>query len=218
MAKKASGEKQYAFINTRKAEKAKVINWVEIANASDETLTNASIRFYDSNGGLILDRRENFAPNEQKHINADGLLAPEEIGYVEISSDKRNSLVAQSMVYYLDEFGIPTAVYPEQFRESNGIENLHSYNLYLNMKSKLYLSNITDSAQNYRVTITSNGSMKEITVPVPAHSSSVLHLDDTNLYGTKKDSYGTVQITGANKKTFISQVLREHKDFVFVTQ
>lgn len=192
-------------------------NWVEVLNASDETVSPQVI-FYNSAGQAVYNETIYLPPFGQQHLNASKFLAPEDTGFATILPSHANSIIAQSMLYFRFDDGSISAMYGTSSREAFGAAITASYNLFLNMNNFAYLSNTSSEDINALITVTTGQSSHVEPILIGKHQTKTLALHDMQHYNTVPDSYGVVTIDAPSSSQLIAEIIRVRDgDFAFPT-
>jgi len=168
-------------------------NWLEVVNSLDHEVS-IDVRFLSAEGGLLAQKKLVFSPHAQRHFNASELLGEHSYGIAEITSSLPGAAIAQSMFYFRDpQTGRLDAMYGSQAREALTRAVFGSYNLFLGMENWLKLVNSSDTPAQVQVLVHNAGNSRENIVQLAGHGSKVLALHDTTQFGTRPDTYGTVE-------------------------
>jgi len=187
-----------------------VQNWLEVLNASDSA-NNVAVTVFNANGTPVGSQTMSLAARSQVHINVNGVLGDQALGYARVATQSGLPVVAESMFYYRDSgTGSITAMYGSQADTSLQSSKRGSYNLFLGMENYLKLTNTTDATESFDVTVmspSSSGSSR--TVQLGANTTVELPLHSGAVYGTVPDSYGNVVITpSSGSYRYLSEVVR----------
>ena len=187
-------------------------NWLEVVNTSN-TATTADIRFYEENGQQKKQQNISLGAHAQIHIDVSSIFGSMKIGSIKITPLGTQKLIAQSMFYFFkSDLGI-AAMYGIQGEVGATSIRTGSYNLFLDMENYLRITNFSDSAGSYALTISSaSAAGSSQTFAIEAHQTVNLALDDVQTYGTAKDTYGVVSITPNNSTLSLSQIVRVGHD------
>ena len=195
-------------------------NWVEIVNASSTSIT-VTASLYARNGQALGDQLAiPIPPHSQRHLNASAILGANASGLLALTSSTSQALIAHSLFYFFAPDGSIASMYGTRARPSSATDLVGSYNLFLEMYNWLKISNTTPSASSIRVLVhTASGIHEEQHLLAP-YATLELPLHDLGRFGTQRDSYGLIEVEGAN---LISQLLRIRPegtsfDFVFPTE
>ncbi len=205
LAKDGNGEKQHAPISVGGG----AANWLELINTRNETV-RVSLSFFDNTGTLLNAQQADLGAYAQQHFNAGAFLAAGQSGIVEISADKPNAVVGQSMFYFRDaSTGGIQAMYGSSLRESLPSSIFGSYNLYLGMFNWLKLTNISDSTETFTLTVYPPGRTPVVEQHQLSPNAGIdLGLQDTARFGTQIDEFSLFTIEGLEKKSIFSELLR----------
>ena len=189
-------------------------NFLEVSNPNSTSAT-VNINLYDSNGNLTTVQNQAIPAFGQIHLLVNSLMAAQEVGYVELSSNL--AINTNSIVYKRnDNSQALESVYSLQAESNFPTIQSNSYNLFLGMQNLLRLNNITDSAITYTLDIEPNftGSTgSQMQLSIPARQSIDLDLSNTSLFGTAINTFGGLTITAPSTNSIQSYVLRSHPDF-----
>lgn len=198
--------------------------WVEIVNTTASSV-GVTVTFFDS-VGTATTQSHTLPARGQVHLEADAsILDPGERGFVTITPNQPNSVIAQSMSYFRDQTtGSIRAMFGIGSREALGTKNNGSYNLFLGMENWLTISNVT--ATGVTVTLETQGPAGNgsSVFYVDAHKTYSLPIHDGSLYTTQPDSYGFVRVSPATPRSIITDLLRVRNmpdtsiDFAFPTE
>lgn len=195
-------------------------NWVEVVNSSASSIT-VSARFFAQNGQPLRDELSiPIAPHSQRHVNASALLGPNASGLVRFASSTPHSLLAHSLFYFYAADGSIESMYGTRALPIAGTDLAGSYNLFLEMYNWLKVSNPTSVPATARILVHTASGIREEQHLLAPYSTLELPLHDSARFGTVADSYGLVEVKGAN---LIAQLLRIRPlgigfDFVFPTE
>ena len=205
LAKDGNGEKQHAPISVGSG----ASNWLELINTRNE-IVKVTLSFYDNAGTLLNSQQADLGPYAQQHFNAGEFLPAEQAGIVEVSADKANSVVGQSMFYFRDASnGSIQAMYGSSLRESLPSSIFGSYNLYIGMLNWLKLTNIGDTTQTFTLTVYPPGRTPVVEQHELVPNAGIdLGLHDTARFGTQLDEFSLFTIDGIEKKSIFSELLR----------
>ena len=213
-----SGEVSYLPISRQFGE----ANWVEIINTKNEEV-GVTIEWYNP---VQLTKTTNItlSPYAQLHFEAnDEVLNSGERGFVKITPNSTNSVIAQSMHYHRNAFtGSIEAMYGIASKEALGNTYTGSYNLFLGMNNYLNISNPSDSfiTATINTRSTSSSGTKEVTIPNGQTFSIAIHTEED--LNTSADTYGSVQLL-SNSDALVVDFIRYRElestvDFVFPTE
>ncbi|MDD2942633.1 MAG: hypothetical protein PHC51_06670 [bacterium] len=186
---------------------AAVENFVEVANILDESV-NYRLRFVDSEGYLLAENTVTLPALSQRHFPTMGLLATGEAttGYVAITPDKPNSLIAQSVFYHreLSNRSIQTA-YASPAREAFGTVMYTTYNFFLGMDNLMRVMNLADSESNIAYSLPDERSKAGEPLTLLPGATSTFDLRKAN---RRSDGYGIVSINTSTPGAIASELVR----------
>lgn len=200
---------QYFFARNRKELKGlKEINYLEVANTSDETAIG-TLKLRGEKGELLLEREFTVGPLSQRHISLSALLDifSETLGQVELVSNVPASLIAQSVFYLIetDSNEIQTA-YVSSSKSPDGYLVRGSTNTFLGMENELMISSVKD-AKHDALSTTS-------VIPLAAHSTLATMLNTASQF-----SYDIFSLSTPGTSIVFGEILRTRKvgeEFDFV--
>lgn len=184
-------------------------NWVEIINTTSAD-TSLSVSFYYGDGVLVKKPQTiKLRSRTQRHIDATSTLGSGQMGSLVITPSINSGIIAQSMYYvYAADFSINAAY---GIQGNVGISDIvtGSYNLNLEMKNYLNITNLSDMSNSYELAIFRSGSqIYSKTISLEAHKTTSLSLHDTSTYGTTNNTYGMLRLTPNKAQQYISHVAR----------
>jgi len=179
-----------------------------VANMLEEEL-EVSLKFVDSEGFPLAESTTLFPPLSQRHFPTLGLLDEELNGYVAITPNKPDSIVAQSVFYHRSyrNRSIETA-YASPAREPFGRTMYTTYNMFLGMQNMMRVMNLGSS--EVTVTYTLSGPKKTVSPPIdvaPQHSLS-WQLNPSNFSSGEVNSYGIVTVESSIAGAIASEIVR----------
>ncbi len=184
-------------------------NWVEIANASNQSVS-ADVHFFSNAGQLLASQQLSLAPYAQQHLDASSLLSAGASGSVEIESSSVGSLLGQSMFYFREpNHGQILGMYGAPLQMIFGRRLLGSYNLFLGMFNWLRISNSGDSPLNVNLSVFSPlGSENSRSLSLPAHSGTDFGLHESSNFGTSPNTYGVIELAPESAAKLHAEILR----------
>jgi hypothetical protein len=191
------------------------INWLEVVNAGSEPGT-LEVSCYDAKGEVVSKQAFELQGLSQVHLNVSGSLGKDSFGNCAVDSGAGSALVVESARYYSHpENGRIETAYVAQGRSSVSKAISGSYNLFLDMKSNLRLYNPSDHDVVANVSVYGTRGhqgtkLRDSSVSIAAKSSLSLDLAEVQMYDTKADTYGVVQVQSS--RAIYAQLLRERRD------
>jgi hypothetical protein len=212
-----NGEVMYLPISRQFGE----TNWVEVINTKN-TAVNVSLDFYNSTG-TVTTVNSTLQPHAQlNYLAREDYLNPGERGFVRITPNTANSIIAQSMYYYKDTWGGIDAVSGIQPREALGATYSGSYNLFLGMQNWATISNLLN--QEVVVTVNTVGptTTGSTAVTLDPYSSTSIPVHSTSSLNVSADTYGSIAANPDTIRSLIVDLFRvryegSELDFAFPT-
>jgi len=203
IARGGSGEIQYAPLSTVAGGE----NWLELANVLDVSV-GVILQYFGPSGSLLRQDSVVLPPHGQQHFFAGALLRANESGSVHIIPNTAGSIVGQSMYYFRDARGSVSGMYGSGVRDSAGLSFFGSYNLFLEMKNALRISNTLSGVNPVTVTIYSDGGVPNTRViELAAQQTIDLAVRDPQ-YGTKANTYGQIAVSSPTSDSLLLEVVR----------
>jgi hypothetical protein len=180
-------------------------NYVEVANMLEEDV-DITLRFTDDEGFLISESTVTFSPLSQRHFPIVGLLDAEVNGYVSITPNKPNAVVAQSVFYHRDfrNRSIQTA-YASPAREPFGTRLYTTYNFFLGMLNMMRIMNIGDATADIHYSYGDDRAQHHISL---AKDSAMEFTLGRERSAQGAASYGIITIEASKAGAIASELVR----------
>ena len=185
------------------------VNWLEIANVADSA-TTVTANFYSESGELLSSRSVQLSPFETYPFDIHSLLPANAYGFAQISGSNASSLIAQSMVYYIeDSTNRMAAMYGTDGVVSRKGTTYGSYNLFLEMEIILRVTNPGNSSMSLKVAVNSASGTFEKAYTVAAKETRSISLRDDSGFQTSDNSYGVVVVRTENDAPYFAELIRK---------
>ena len=186
-----------------------VSNWLEVANVKPIPV-GVNVEIYNQAGQLLEIETLNIPAFSQVHLNVSSKLASESFGFARVIPEEAESIIGQSMFYFRDlSTGSVEAMFGSMLREAYGLNNFGSYNLFLGMENRLKITNVSNSTQNFGLTVKNRfGADYGQTHSFQPNESREFLLHDFSTYLTSPNTYGVLELESDSRGELIGEILR----------
>lgn len=208
-ARSGNGDQQFVPISTNTGTCWSQSSWVEVVNTREKPV-NVKLRFRDSAGQIFQTSEATFAARSQFHYNGGILLAKNERASVELSANETAALLVQTLVYFNDckTSKLQTA-YASAGRIAGQDAQVGTFNSYLGIKSLLNIINGKVNNETLRVEVRSNGALLgEQDQGISSLGNMQLDMNNSTLFNTQPNQYGTVIVRSVQPRTTVGEVVR----------
>jgi len=158
-------------------------NWLEVAN-TDSVSTRVQLVVFNSEGVEVYQASLNLSPYSQLHTDINQYLEADSYGTAIITAST-GGVIAQSMNYFRRADGSISSMYGTQQAQPKDTQIIGTYNLFIEFKNWLRITNVYDKPANIIFTISEKA--REYTLP--AYGVIEIEIHDVNKYSTVKNSY-----------------------------
>ncbi|MCB0324663.1 MAG: hypothetical protein KDD69_13870 [Bdellovibrionales bacterium] len=183
--------------------------WIELVNVLHRPVRVEAV-FLSDDGTLLEQQSVILKAHEQRHFDAASLLRAAGIqgGYVSLSSDRPEALIAQGMNYYRGRDERISAMYGSQAMEPLSVELAGSYNLFLGMENWLTVLNTASVPTTATVLVRRHSSISEITVKLPANGAARIPIFATAALNAAPGTYGLLTVRAELPGSLAAELLR----------
>ena len=213
LAKAGTGQKTVMGVSNRYGED----NWLEVINVLDISV-DVRLSILSQDGSQAFNQMLVLPPHAQYHLKASDYLEDGAGGIAVVQPTVSNSVIAQSMFYHRNSSGSITRMFGTQSMSPSSYNVFGSFNLYLQMKNYLRVSNPSDQVVEYRVTVNGPTVSSELEYVLQPGATTYLELHDSETFHTSPDSYGVVVVTAKDSSVKLaSELVRMQESFAVTT-
>ena len=189
-------------------------SYLEVLNAKS-SFSKFNLDIYSPNGEIVSSVEHELSGFSQIHLDLSSELAKRgyQVGNFILRPLESESICSELYNYKLgSSLGNVVTANLDTIELLNPIALSGSYNLFLNAKNSLVLSNFEDN--QIEISITSSGNLIQ-TVSIPANGTHIVSLRDLQYFASRDSSYGTLELFTATPSKFSGALLREGSTSAF---
>ena len=186
--------------------------WVEVTNSRGSS-ESAEILVFDNNGTLIHEQTVTLMPFGQYHFNASAILRSNNVEYGSaiLSPHNPEAMHAQMLCYFRRKGdGHIASVFSSSMKESFDSAVAGSFNLFLDAKNELVVSNPYAFGVQFEITRRTASANAPVRHSIPAYGTRKIVIGPGEQIAAQRDSYGSISLKSAGGVPLLAEIRRLH--------